>query len=169
MLSGMEATVAQDCAQEVFLHAFERRQQLRDPTAFPLWFHRITTRRILDALKTHQRRREMSLEAAEEASEDWHRHHVPQPDEEAMAAEERALLWRAIQTLSPLYRVPLVLHYYGDFSLREVAGLMGKREGTIRSLVSRALGQLRRHLREQPQQEAAQQSHEVRLHSIFWR
>src|SRR5215469_13443610 len=60
-LSGLTLDEANDCAQEAFVHAFERRGQLRDPQAFPLWFHRILTRRILDSLAARARRREEPL------------------------------------------------------------------------------------------------------------
>ncbi len=143
VLSGLELEAAEDCAQEAFLLAFERRYQLRNPKAFPLWFHRIATHHILDALNSRHRGREVSLDSAEELAEDWGRPQAPQPDEVTISTEEREQLWRTVQALPSHYRVPLVLRYYGDFSLREVATLMGKREGTIRVIIHRALHQLR--------------------------
>jgi RNA polymerase sigma-70 factor (ECF subfamily) len=149
-LSGLAPDAAQDCAQETFVHAFERRAQLRDPQAFPLWFHRILTRRILDALGASDRRHEEPLAEAEQLAEDWQRREPAQPDTLAVAAEQRAELWRYVQTLPPSYRVPLVLRYYGDFSIREVAELVGAREGTVRVTLHRALGLLRARLTPQP-------------------
>jgi RNA polymerase sigma-70 factor, ECF subfamily len=149
VLSGLSVEAAQDCAQEAFVHAFQRRHQLRDPPAFPLWFHRIVTRHVLDTLRGRKRNQEQPLEVIGELSEDWERRRLPQPDEEAISGEERAHLWQAVQLLPPHYRVPLVLHYYSDFSFREVATLMGKREGTIRVIIHRALQQLRTLSREQ--------------------
>jgi len=64
-LSGLTLDEAQDCAQEAFLRAFESRQQLRDPVAFPFWFRRIVTRHILNALKSGQRNRQVPLEQAD--------------------------------------------------------------------------------------------------------
>ncbi len=43
-LSGLAPDEAQDCAQEAFVQAFTRRGQLRDAQAFPLWFHRTSSR-----------------------------------------------------------------------------------------------------------------------------
>ncbi len=148
VLSGLSVEAAQDNAQEAFVHAFQRRHQLRDPVAFPLWFHRIVTRRVLDALRSQRRNKEESLDVADELSEDWERYQPAQPDEEAISAEQRAHLWQAVQLLPSHYRVPLVLHYYSDFSFREIAAMMGKREGTIRVMVHRALQQLRTRSRE---------------------
>ncbi len=108
VLSGLTLDEANDCAQETFIHAFERRAQLRDPQAFPLWFHRILTRRILDALGAARREREEPLAEAEPLAEDWQRHEPPQPDMLVMAAELRTELWQHVQALPPHHRVPLV-------------------------------------------------------------
>jgi RNA polymerase sigma-70 factor, ECF subfamily len=58
-------------------------------------------------------------------------------------AEKREQLWRSVQQLPLHYRIALIMHYYGDFSYREIAKLMDKREGTIRVIIHRALQQLR--------------------------
>lgn len=143
LLSGLTLEEAQDHAQESFLHAFECRHQLRDPAAFPLWFYRITTSRLLDAIKSKQHLREVSLENVKELIETSVDHQATTPDEIMILAERREQLWGRVQKLSPHYRIPLVLRYYGDFSLHEIATLIGKREGTVRVIIHRALQQLR--------------------------
>src|SRR5215471_15870881 len=94
-LSGLSSADAQDCAQDAFVQAYERRAQLRDLKAFPLWFHRIVTRRILDAL-TGPRKRERTLESAP-GSESWSAAQValyaPASDELLLRAEEREEIW----------------------------------------------------------------------------
>lgn len=144
VLSGLTREDALDCAQDAFIRAFEHRLQLRDPATFPLWFHRITTRQILTMLKARQRRTFVPLSQAGEIDEDWTRTAIPQPDEVAISAELRQHLWQQVQALSPTYRLAIVLRYYGDFSLREVAELLGQREGTVRVTLHRALHTLRK-------------------------
>lgn len=143
VLSGLTQEEALDCAQDVFLRAFKHRLQLRDPATFPFWFHRITTRHILTLLNGCWRSKLVSLEQADELDEDWRRTQVPQPEEMAISEETRRQLWQQVQALPPKYRVPLVLRYYGDFSLREVADLLDQREGSVRVLIHRALHKLR--------------------------
>lgn len=142
-LSGLSLDEAHDCAQEAFAHAFERRKQLRDPKAFPLWFHRIVTRHILDTLSARRHTSAMPLQEAAEPAEDWQRNRPAQPEDLTIEAERRAEMRRRIESLPPNYRVPLVLRYYGNFSMREVAELTGMREGTVRVTIHRALAQLR--------------------------
>jgi RNA polymerase sigma-70 factor (ECF subfamily) len=142
-LSGLSLDSAQDCAQDAFVQAFKRRQQLRDPKAYPLWMHRIFTRRVLDALEVRGARREVPLSDAEDMAEDWQRRQSAQPETLALVAEQREQLWQSVQTLPPRERVAIVLRYYGDFSLREVADLMDLREGTLRVTLHRAINRLR--------------------------
>ncbi len=162
-LSGLASEEAQDCAQEAFLLAFERRAQLRDPAAFPLWFHRIITHRILDTLEARQRTRKVSLEALQEIRENWEGNRAAQPEELAISAERSQQLWQSVQQLPAQYRVPLVLRYYGNFSLAEVAALIGKREGTIRVTIHRALQQLRLLTKEHAIAEEVPLPHELSL------
>jgi len=148
-LSGLAADEAQDCAQEAFVRAFERRAQLREPAAFAVWFHRIATSQILAALERRQRR---PIQATPpHAPEDWQRDHGPQPDEAAVAAEERERRWRDVQALPARQRIAIVLRYYGGHSTREMAQILGMREGAARVTLHRAL----RHLREIAGRESA--------------
>lgn len=148
VLSGLTSEAAEDCAQDAFLLAFERRRQLRDPQAFPLWFYRIVTRHIFDYLRRQRKGREISLEMTTVSLEDSEAPSSEQPDAAAINAEERAQLWQRVQGLTPQYRVPIVLRYYAGFSFRDIARLTGKREGTIRVIIHRALQQLRLNIEE---------------------
>ena len=141
VLSGLTLDEAQDCAQGAFVRAFERRGQLRDPAAFPLWFQRIFTHHLLDTLKARQRHRPLSLEELDKEKEGSPVTHLL--EEGVISAERRRQLWQRVQALPSTYRVPLILRYYEDYSLREIAEVLGKREGTIRVTMHRALQRLR--------------------------
>jgi RNA polymerase sigma-70 factor (ECF subfamily) len=142
-LSGLTLDEAQDCAQDAIVRAFEQRRQLRDPQAFSLWFHRIATRSMLDMLRLGRHAREVELDAAADLPEDWQRRQPPQPDEQALLAELRQALWAEVQALPPRARIALALRYDGDFSLRDIAAMLGMREGALRVTVHRALAHLR--------------------------
>jgi RNA polymerase sigma-70 factor (ECF subfamily) len=150
-LSGLSLADAQDCAQDAFVQAYERRTQLRDLNAFPLWFHRIVTRRILDMLTAPARQRERALESgdgAESRSVAPKLSHAPPADELALLAEEREEIWRWVQALAPRARTAIALRYYADFPTREVASMLDVREGAARVILHRAITQLRELARE---------------------
>jgi RNA polymerase sigma-70 factor (ECF subfamily) len=147
LLSGLSSADAQDCAQDAFVQAYERRAQLRDLKAFPLWFHRIVTRRILDTL-AGPRQRERALESGT-GDEIWNgAAYAPPSDELVALAEEREEIWRWVQTLAPRARTAIVLRYYADFSTREVASMLDVREGAARVILHRAVTELRELARE---------------------
>ena|GEM_PF-1288809 len=144
LLSGLPPDAAHDCAQEAFLRAYERRAQLADLKAFPLWFHRIATRQIFDMLARRRPEREVSLDAfASTELAEQPDVTSAQPEQATLAGERRALLWVRVQALPPNYRLPLVLRYYADLSVREIAVILGISEGAARVTLSRALARLR--------------------------
>ncbi len=56
---------------------------------------------------------------------------VPAPDEELVAREERARVRHAVAALPELYRVPIVLRYFSDLSVEEVAAAVGRPPTTV--------------------------------------
>src|SRR5215469_2789100 len=132
VLSGLALEEAQDCAQEAFARAFIARKQLRESQAFPLWFHRIVTSRIMNALRAPHSPLSLSAEQVSSISEDWQRRQLPQPEQMVIQREEQHHLWEYIQRLSPRHRLIIVLRYYADFSLHDIAAVLEMREGTVR-------------------------------------
>jgi RNA polymerase sigma-70 factor (ECF subfamily) len=156
-LSGLSSADAQDCAQDAFVQAYERRTQLRDLKAFPLWFHRIVTHRILDVLAgPRQRARALESRSGAESWSAWQiASSAPASDELLLRAEEREEIWRWVQTLAPRARTAIVLRYYADFSTREVASMLDVREGAARVILHRAIAELRERARETRMRESS--------------
>ena len=66
---------------------------------------------------------------------------LPAPPDEL--PELQLDLLRALRTLTPRRRIALVLRFYEDMAEAEIATTMGCRVGTVKSLVSRGLADLR--------------------------
>ena len=142
VLGGLGMDRAQDCAQDSFVHAFERRDQLRDPEAFVVWMYRILTRTVMDATAARIEAC-TSLPAEGDVAEDWARNQVPMPDAVALSEEQREAIWQQVEQLPPSYRVPIVLRYYHGFSTREIADIVGIKPGALRVTLHRAIQRLR--------------------------
>ncbi|HET9142231.1 RNA polymerase sigma factor [Actinophytocola sp.] len=73
----------------------------------------------------------------------------PAPDERLALAEEHRQMLAAIDRLPGRQREVVVLRYYAELSLTEIAATLGIRTGTVKSTAARALTALRRFLEEE--------------------
>lgn len=68
---------------------------------------------------------------------------TPLPDESAVAREERERVRMAVAGLPELYRVPIVLRYFSELSIEEIAAVTGRPASTLGVQLLRARAMLR--------------------------
>ena len=117
-----------DCAEEIVQDAFAKVYERWDRLSEPGGYARIA---VVNGARSELRKREV-------------RRRVGLTARRATAAGERDYLIDALDTLSPRQRTAIVLRFYEQMSERETAEAMGVRPGTVKSLVSRGLAELRR-------------------------
>jgi RNA polymerase sigma factor (sigma-70 family) len=125
---------AEELMQEAFTRAWRARAQLVVVDNPRAWLYRIAT----NAANDHLRRRRLLA---------W----LPLLDNDRQLAdagfEEGALeserMRRALLTLSPEYRVPLVLYTCQDFSIAEIAATLSITPDAVKQRLVRARNQLR--------------------------
>jgi RNA polymerase sigma-70 factor (sigma-E family) len=131
---------AEDLVQEALsrvLPRWERLCRLQDPDAY-------TKRMIVNAhVSTWRRTRRRESPVAEPPFEG-----STAGADAGIFPDERRRLWVACQALPVTQRTAVVLRYYEQLEYAEIAELLGVREGTVRSRVSRAMASLRRELGE---------------------
>ena len=136
------AADAADVTQEAFVAAWQQLPKLRDPGAFAPWLRRICVNRARNWLRATARRPRAALALDGKA--------VPStPDPRGdfrAAAEARAVLEPAFESLSPDQRALLALHYSMGYSIADAADALGIRVGTAKSRLSAGLAALRREL-----------------------
>ncbi|MBI4318063.1 MAG: sigma-70 family RNA polymerase sigma factor [Chloroflexi bacterium] len=126
----------QDIVQESLVQVWRGLPSYRPYGSFRAWVVKIV---VNQARKTHRRKRveTVPLEAVAEAAGD-----IDGPGEAAVQQDEAARLRVALATLSADHREVLVLRYYADLTVPEIARALRCREGTVKSRLSRALGRL---------------------------
>src|SRR5437867_3411921 len=92
-------TEAQELAQEVFLHAMRKLDQLREPNCFAGWLRQITVRMALNRLTRRGPFLGMDPEILEQTESDG-----TGPLDELLRAEQAAALHRGLNRLKPLDR-----------------------------------------------------------------
>jgi RNA polymerase sigma-70 factor, ECF subfamily len=133
LLLGSEVE-AQDAVQDAAVAAWERFGSLRDRERFDAWFDRILVNGCRDRLRRRGTARIVDLTAAPE---------IAGHGDVATRYAEREALRGALARLSADQRVTVVLRYYGDLSLEEIADRTGERLGTVKSRLHYGLLALR--------------------------
>lgn len=119
---------AKDAAQEVFVRLFKHLGRFREDGEVGPWLYRVTANVCHDL----RRRRKQSMRAEEiEAPAD-----AEDPEQALTAAQQRAMLAAALETLTERERAAIVLRDMEGFSTAEVARILGSSETTVRSQIS---------------------------------
>jgi len=136
-----DAGRAEDVAQETFLILAQRLPALA-PGPLRSWLGRVAAN-----LSLNERRRawELALDALPARQRELleARDPVAGPERALEQADDGALLRAAVAALAPRQRAMVVLRYYGDCSLEEIATALSCRPGTVRATLHQALKRLR--------------------------
>jgi RNA polymerase sigma-70 factor (ECF subfamily) len=123
---------AEDAVQEASLLAWRQQRALRDPNSFGAWFDRILINHCRDRLR--KRRRAVQIGAPPIGFEPA----APPPDT-GMDAD----LDRAVDALDPDHRIVVLLRYWQDRTVDDIALRVGIPSGTVKSRLHHALRAIR--------------------------
>lgn len=141
---------AEDATHDAALSAWRKLSDLRDPERFDAWFGRILVNACRDRLRARRRipratphagtarfepadLRELELEAGGSAA--W--------DDPAERFARRDALGAALRSLSVDHREVVVLRFWADLTVDQIAERTGVRVGTVKSRLHYALRELR--------------------------
>jgi len=135
-----DRAVTEDLTSNVFLAAFRHLGLFRwRRVPFRRWLYRIAT----NELRMHYRRQRRLLAVQAGPVDPEHPEDVPGAGAELAARDDWRVLHGALIQLDEKYRTVLLLRYFEDRSLSEICEITNKREGTVKSLLHRALNRLR--------------------------
>jgi len=146
--SGSEA---QDLTQEVFLRVFRTLKSFRSAEgSFGTWLARVTRNLLIDHYRrTRQERVTDSIEEQLPMLEQEGASATMRPDQAVAGKEASAILQAALLKLSPDLREAVILRDLQEMEYREIAGVLGIPEGTVKSRINRGRAELGRLLRKQ--------------------
>ena len=138
--------------QDCFLQAYRKRSSFRSEASVGTWLARIAVNLARDHGKSRRhafwRRLIRGAEtenpsATVEAQPDWH----ASPQRELEAREELAMVWSAVDELSPKQRSVFILRFVEEMPLDQIAKTMNLEVGTVKSHLSRAVSAVRQRLK----------------------
>lgn len=139
MKSGADATLAEECAQDVMASLWQK-AHLFDPSraSVATWVFTIARNRRIDALRKARRPEPEDL--------DWGPTAEPDQAEVFEARQETSRLGAALARLPEKQRDLIERAFYGDLSHGELAAETGLPLGTIKSRIRLALEKLRQQM-----------------------
>jgi RNA polymerase sigma-70 factor (ECF subfamily) len=118
--------IALDVLQEVWVRVFRNIRRLKDPGSLRPWLYRLAHGIAVDRIRTS---------AARERAEDEHADLFEEADEPSFKGEDADAIHAALDRLELKHREALTLHFLEDFSIAEIAAVVGCPEGTVKSRI----------------------------------
>jgi RNA polymerase sigma-70 factor (ECF subfamily) len=138
----LDPSLTLDCVQEVWLKVFRSVGRFRCQRSVAAWLNAVAANTAIDYYRRSRRQ--------------GNRVDIDDPQVESLVADEEAediqpvdgplmqqRIREALEEISVSQRTAFVLRYYEDMPLPEIAGILGCREGTVRTHIRRCLLALR--------------------------
>jgi RNA polymerase sigma-70 factor (ECF subfamily) len=143
-------SLAEDLAQDVFLRVYRARERYVPTAKFSTWLYTITHNVASNAMRKASRRKEVNLKSSPSGS-------MPvtpldtmakaksslMPTREIARTEVSVIVREAIQKLGDRQRMAMLLSRFEGMSYQEIADTMELSTQAVKSLLSRARGNLR--------------------------
>ena len=143
----LDVSVAEDLTSNTFLKALRSLPAYRHRAPFRAWLYRIATNEIRMHWRSEGRRRVRQQGTEWEADLERVSFGAPAGESEEERRERmhgHARVHRCLEMLPERYRTVLVLRYFEGLHIGEIAHVLGKRAGTVKSLIHRGLKRLRK-------------------------
>lgn len=135
---------ARDAAQEAFLRVYRYLNRFRQGEDFGGWLHGIVVNVCRDIARKRNRNHWFaSYESKQEAGELAEIESDDDVEAAAIKSQERAIIARALDTLSVKERQALVLRDLEGLTTEEVARMLGSSQTTVRSQISSARSKIK--------------------------
>ena len=135
-----DETLAADVTQDTFVTIFQNIDSLNDPVAYPAWSRQITYRHCLQYLK--KQNREVAVDENEDGTtifdtlEEERTEFIP--EENLDKDDFKKTILQMVDSLPEEQRTAVILYYYDELSVKEIAEIQGVTEGTVKSRLNYA-------------------------------
>ena len=143
-----DAETTKDLCQEVFLKAFKALPNFKRESAFYSWLYRIAMNCCIDFLRQQKRRQTFVFEELAAGPEELlliSKH--PSPSQMIEMEELGDIIEKAVNQLPPKQQNVFRLRYEQSLQIKEIAALIKRSEGTVKTHLHHAHRRLRELLR----------------------
>lgn len=130
---------AKDISQEVWTTVVKGIENLKDPSLFPVWLHRIIYHKSVDWIRSKQQERAINTD---EVKESLH----PEPQDNS---DKVKMMMRHVQQLPEEQKAILTLFYLKGHSIFEIGEILSIPAGTVKSRLFNAREHLKKKINNQ--------------------
>ena len=132
---------ADEATQDTFITALQRLNTYRGEASFVTWLYAIGLNVCRGRLRKRRARERLTqvLQMLFRSNAGVEHH----PEQAVIERESDRAVWQALQTLNEKQREVIILRYYHDLKLGDIAQLAGVSERTVRTWLQQAQEQLR--------------------------
>ena len=129
---------AQDILQESYLKAYQSLAQLENPALFTSWLNQIAANKAKNYIS--KRKPDSFADYGDDNAMYWQEETDTSflPDERLDQKESKALIMKLVSDLPEDQRLVVLMHYYNDMEVADMAKALEVPEGTVKSRLSRA-------------------------------
>ncbi|PIC78109.1 RNA polymerase subunit sigma-70 [Sporosarcina sp. P19] len=128
-------STAEDVVQEVFVTYFQKRDQFRNEASMKTYLTKMTANRAKDYLRSWKHKKDVVFETIFVLTKS--------SEQQLLEQEQLASLEKHLFQLPLKYREPLLLYYYDEQSVAEIAEFLELNENTVKTRLRRAKLQLK--------------------------
>lgn len=136
------ASIAMDITQEAFVQCYISLNNLREPAYFGTWFYKILTRVAWKYIK--QEKKHMATDKIEEWIKEDEYSQNPY-----IQSNLSSFMMSQLNKMDYKKRTTLILYYYNELSIKEIAQVMRCCTGTVKSRLNSGRSELKKYLIQQ--------------------
>lgn len=156
-----DENLAADITQETLIEVYSKIGELRDPVAFPAWCRQIT---FFQCTRYFRKKKDVVLSEDEEGGslfdtlEEESAEFIP--DEALDRKGFKKIILDLIDTLSEEQRSAVMMYYFDELSISQIAEIQGVSEGTVKSRLNYARKAIKERVEE------FEKKNDIKLHAI---
>lgn len=140
--------VAEEMVQDTFIIAFEKANQLQDPTKLKSWLTTI----LMNQCRARMRKWSWKniLVPFQQKQDEWQDSDDGKwdmnPEQILIRSDQNQQISQEIQMLDYKYKGVIILYYYNEWSIEEISQYIQQNKNTVKTRLARARQQLRERL-----------------------
>lgn len=135
-----DAHEAEEATQDALLAALRSFDSYRGEASLTTWLYAITLNLCRNRLRARQRRERMQAVFQTVLRQ---KHAPPFIEDTVLQREDNHRILKAVHALDEKHRLPVILRYYHDCSVEEIAQILDIPAGTVHSRLNKARRQLK--------------------------